>query len=52
VSALAAYRVSWRITLAAGYRILDINVSEGTGATTFRYAVQMHGPPAGVVRHF
>jgi hypothetical protein len=52
VSALAAYHASWCITLAAGDRILAINVSEGTGATTFRYAVQLRGPPAGVVRHF
>jgi len=50
--AILAYQVSQRITLGAGYRILDINFSEGTGSEKFAFDVQMRGPMLGFAIHF
>jgi hypothetical protein len=50
--AILAYQVSQCITLGAGYRILDINFSEGTGSEKFQYDVQMRGPMLGFAIHF
>jgi opacity protein-like surface antigen len=52
MAALVAYQASQRITLGAGYRILDINFSEGTGSNKFKYDVQMRGPMLGFAIHF
>ncbi|MGH6690169.1 MAG: hypothetical protein ACRERE_40565 [Candidatus Entotheonellia bacterium] len=48
MAAILAYQVSQRMSIGAGYRILDINYSEGTGAHAFRYDVQMRGPVLGL----
>jgi hypothetical protein len=45
--ALLAFQVSQRITTGVGYRILDIDFSEGTGSNKFKYDVQMRGPMLG-----
>jgi opacity protein-like surface antigen len=50
--AILAYQVSQRITLGAGYRILDINFSEGTGSQKFKFDVQMRGPMLGFAIRF
>jgi opacity protein-like surface antigen len=52
MAAILAYQVSQRITLGAGYRILDINYSEGTGTDQFRFDVQMRGPMLGFAIQF
>jgi hypothetical protein len=52
MAAILAYQVSQRISTGVGYRILDINYSEGTGANAFRYDVQMRGPVLGLNIHF
>lgn len=52
MAAILAYQVSERITLGAGYRILDINYSEGTGSNKFQYDVRMRGPMLGFAIHF
>jgi len=52
MAAILAYQVSRRISLGAGYRILDINYSEGTGADHFTFDVQMRGPMLGFAIHF
>ena len=50
--AILAYRVSQRITLGAGYRILDIDYSEVKGFDKFTFDVQMRGPMLGFAIHF
>jgi opacity protein-like surface antigen len=50
--AILAYQVSQRVTLGAGYRILDINFSEGNGSEKFAFDVQMRGPMLGFAIHF
>jgi hypothetical protein len=52
VATILAYQVSERISLGAGYRILDINYSEGTGSNKFQFDVQMRGPMLGFAVHF
>lgn len=52
MAAILRYQVSPRVSVGAGYRILDINYSEGTGAHAFRYDVQMRGPVLGLDLHF
>ena len=52
VATILAYQVSERISLGAGYRILDINYSEGTGSNKFKFDVQMRGPMLGFAVHF
>ena len=45
-------RLSERTSLIAGYRLLDIDYDDGTGADRFLYDVQTSGPNAGLVFHF
>jgi hypothetical protein len=52
MAAILAYQVSPRTSLAAGYRILDIDYSEGMGADKFQYDVQMRGPVLGFTLRF
>jgi hypothetical protein len=52
MAAILAYQVSQRITLGAGYRILDINYSEGNGSDKFQFDVQMRGPMLGFAVRF
>jgi hypothetical protein len=52
LAAILRYHVSRRVSIGAGYHILDINYSEGTGAQAFRYDVQMRGPVLGLDLHF
>jgi hypothetical protein len=52
MAAILRYQVSPRVSTGVGYRILDINYSEGTGARAFRYDVQMRGPVLGLDIHF
>jgi hypothetical protein len=52
IGAIIAYRASQRITLGAGYRLLDINFSEGKGSEKFQYDVQMRGPVLGFAIRF
>jgi hypothetical protein len=52
VVTLLAYQVSQRITLGAGYRILDINYSEGKGSDKFKFDLQMRGSMLGFAIHF
>jgi hypothetical protein len=52
VATILAYQVSQWISLGAGYRILDINYSEGTGSNKFQFDVQMRGPMLGFAVHF
>jgi hypothetical protein len=49
---LLAYQVSQRISTGVGYRILDIDFSEGKGSDKFRFDVQMRGPMLGFAIHF
>lgn len=46
------YRVSRCVTLAGGYRVLDIDYEQGSGAERFVFDVQMRGPIFGLVIHF
>jgi hypothetical protein len=52
MAAILAYQVSQRTSLAAGYRILDIDYSDGKGSDKFQYDVQMRGPVLGFVIRF
>jgi hypothetical protein len=52
MAAILAYQVSQRMSMGAGYRILDINYSEGSGSEKFAYDVQMRGPMLGFAIHF
>jgi hypothetical protein len=46
------YQVSRKVTLAGGYRVLDIDYDQGSGTTRFVYAVQTRGPLLGIAIHF
>jgi hypothetical protein len=46
------YRLSRRVTLAGGYRVLDIDYDQGSGSRRFVYNVQMRGPIVGGALHF
>jgi hypothetical protein len=46
------YRPSDRFSLRFGYRLLDIDYEDGTGADRFLYDVQTRGPNLGFVLHF
>ena len=46
------YRVSRCVTLAGGYRVIDIDYEQGSGAERFVFDVQMRGPIFGLVIHF
>ncbi len=46
------YRASRRVSLAFGYRALDIDFEEGSGRDLFRYDVRMFGPQIGAAFHF
>ncbi len=50
--AVGRYVVSQRFSFAAGYRILDIDYSSGSGANEFGMDVQMHGPYLGGTLRF
>jgi hypothetical protein len=52
MAAILAYQVSQYISVGAGYRMLDINFSEGKGSDTFKFDVQMRGPMLGFALHF
>jgi hypothetical protein len=52
MAAILAYQVSQRVSVGAGYRILDINFSEGKSSDQFQYDVQMRGPMLGFALHF
>jgi hypothetical protein len=41
MAAILAYQMSQRTSVAAGYRMLDIDYSDGKGANKFQYDVQM-----------
>jgi hypothetical protein len=47
-----AVRTSDNLSLAFGYRFLDVDFEEGSGLTRFVYDVQTHGPQVGVGIHF
>ena len=42
------YQMSPRVTLAAGYRVLDIDYDHGSGTDRFVYDVLTHGPVLGI----
>jgi hypothetical protein len=44
--------VSRKVTLVAGYRVLDIDYDEGSGTSRFVYDVLSHGPAFGSVLRF
>lgn len=50
--ASAAYHFNDRIALGLGYRILDIDYDDGTGASRFRYDVQQSGIVSGLIFSF
>ena len=50
--ATVAYLLSERTRFGFGYRVLDIDYDNGSGADRFLYDVQMSGPLAGVVLSF
>jgi len=52
VVAALGYQVSRRITLAAGYRILDVDYDRGSGLRLFEYDVTTSGPVVGLAFRF
>ena len=46
------YHVSRCFSLGVGYRALDIDYEQGSGASRFKFDVIMHGPLLGAVFHF
>jgi hypothetical protein len=42
------YQMSPKVTLAAGYRVLDIDYDHGSGTDRFVYDVLTHGPVLGI----
>jgi opacity protein-like surface antigen len=52
VVAVLGYQVSRRITLAAGYRILDVDYDKGSGLRLFEYDVTTSGPVVGLAFRF
>ena len=49
---LGGYRLGKHANLWFGYRYLDIDYDEGSGANKFEYDVTMHGPVLGASFHF
>ena len=49
---LGGYRLGKHANLWFGYRYLDIDYDEGSGANKFEYDVEMHGPILGASFHF
>jgi hypothetical protein len=49
---MGAYRLSSWANLWFGYRYLDIDYDDGSGANKFAYDVAMHGPILGASFHF
>ena len=47
-----AYRLKERTSLIFGYRLIDIDYDDGTGADRFLYDVLASGPNAGIIFHF
>lgn len=52
ITSILQFQLSRRITLFAGYRILDIDYAEGEIHDRFEYDVQMKGPGFGFNIHF
>jgi hypothetical protein len=50
--AAVSYRVSNRVSVGGGYRILDVKYDDGTGPKRFLYDVQMDGPAIGLIFSF
>ena len=46
------YYLSRAVSLDIGYRVLDIDYDQGSGANLFRFDVRMHGPLFGAVFRF
>jgi hypothetical protein len=46
--AILQYQMSPKVTLAAGYRVLDIDYDHGSGTDRFVYDVLTHGPVLGI----
>ena len=46
------YYLSRAVSLDVGYRVLDIDYDQGSGANLFRFDVRMHGPLFGAVFRF
>jgi len=46
------YHLSRTVSLGVGYRALDIDYEQGSGASRFKFDVLMHGPVPGAVFHF
>ena len=46
------YYLSRAVSLDIGYRVLDIDYDQGSGANLFRFDVRMHGPLLGAVFRF
>ena len=46
------YYLSRAVSLDVGYRVLDIDYDQGSGANLFRFDVRMHGPLLGAVFRF
>ena len=42
------FHLSRKVTLVAGYRVLDINSDQGSGTNRFVFDVQMRAPMIGV----
>ena len=49
---LGGYRLGKHANLWFGYRYLDVDYDEGSGANKFEYDVEMHGPILGASFHF
>ena len=52
VVAVLEYRLSRRISIGAGYRILDVDYEKGSGLRLFEYDVTTSGPVVGLAFHF
>lgn len=52
LTGVGGYRVTEQATLRLGYRVYDIDYSDGSGANEFGYDVTQHGPYAGVSYRF
>jgi opacity protein-like surface antigen len=52
VVAFLGYQLSRRITLGAGWRILDIDYEKGSGSRRFEYDVTTSGPVVGLAFRF
>ena len=52
VSAALGWRFAENAEAAFGYRVLDVNYSDGNGFSKYTYDVRMKGPMMGVIFHF